>query len=389
MAVLIPENIIADRHITSEPPPISQLANMAQESLNQLQSESKNKDAFHGLYVIGSASQRTTTNTHEDYLGLEWQLFRRGYFEGQKKSELSTSQTLLDGYRLRRNLRQQALDQSMYQINLMQNTIRAYYYHRLFTEQSHITDIYRRRMHAGFTTRVSLSQEESQLQTIQDKRRLYDSLPHGPITSTTAELLNHIESLVLMPIENLQQQAIKNSGLEEIQQLIQRQASLSIPSWRDNLRVGVYARRYHDYIGSQGNEIGIQFDIPVDGNTNHKAVTQHQMHLLALQYAANKTRLQEQLLSLKQQFHYAQDTVRQLKNDYAQLMTESSLNCKQLQHVVPMLNDTPEKSLEKMSVKILSTQRDILIARLEAYRLLLQLQAKVQPLPGVDWYSIQ
>lgn len=384
----LPASVIASKSETIDSASIDSLSRQAQNKLADINNASDNSTAFHGLYVIGRTTQRPDISEHEDYLGLEWQLFRRGYFEGKRKIALSNARTLIDAYSLQHRLRKQSLEQMFFKVDHMQNAILAYSYHRLFAEQKQLTETLHKRMRAGYATQQVVNQEASKLNSIQDKLKLYSSLSRTNIPPKTAHLLNKIENLVLAPTAQLEQQTLSHSGLKEMQRLVKQQAALSTPNWSDNLSLGVYARRYHDYIGSQGNEIGLQVAIPVDGNLNKDTVVQHRLHLLDLQLEANKARLREQLISSIEQMHYAQDNVRQLKNEYALLITESNLNCKHLQHVVPTLENTPEKSQEQMPVKIIEKQRDILIARLAAYRQFLQVKSMVHPGPGETWYSI-
>lgn len=368
---------------------IHALSESARQRLEELHGKLDNESPFHGLYLIGNAAQRTPGNGHQGYLGLEWQLFRRGYFEGQRKTELSTTEAMIDAYTLQRHLRSQALDQALYQVKRMQNHLLAYLYQQLQARQSQLTALYRKRLHAGYATQQALAQEESELLSIRDKLMLYDGLPQRPIPASVARLINHIDTLRLAPLPKLEKQAIAHSGIDKLQQLFIRQAVLTTPRWSDNLTLGIYARRRTDYVGPSGNEIGIQLAIPIDGNLKHDAVVQRRTQLQSLQLAADKTRLREQLASLSDQFRHAQDTIRQLQNSYALLLTQAGLACTQARHVIPSLENTPEKTLEQMPVKVLEQQRNILVARLDAYRLLLQLQAKVQPRPGEAWYSIR
>ena len=386
--VTLPKVIIANENVSEIDSSIQDLAKSAQYSLDELSGNLDDSSPFHGLYLTGNATQRNTEDEDKTYLGLEWQVFRRGYFEGQRKAKLASNNALFNAYTLRRNLRNQSLDQSLYQIKRMQNSVIAYFYRQLLTQQTQLTEMHRKRMRAGYATRQVLAQDESTLKSIQDKITLYDSLPQAPVPTTTATLINQIDNLQLAPLVELEKQAIAQSGIEEMQRLSSRQATLTSPRWSDNLSLGIYARRFNDYTNSQGNEVGIEVAIPIDGNLGHSNVVQHRTQLLSLQLTADKTRLREQLASLSQQFQYAQDRVRQLKNDYALSLTKAKLNCAHLRHVVPTLDDTPEKALEQMPVKVLEKQRNILVARLDAYRLLLQIQTKVQPRPGEAWFSI-
>lgn len=388
-AVTLPVAVVANDAKSGSDTSIHALSESAQHSLDELYDKLDDNSAFHGLYLIGNAAQRSPGNGHQGYFGLEWQLFRRGYFESQRKAELSSTEALIDAYTLRRNLRIQSLGQALYHVKRMQNGVLAYLYRQLLVQQIRLTTLYRKRMRAGYATRQVLAQEESDLQSIRDKLTLYDGLPQTPIPVTTARLINHIDTLGLATLATLQNQAIAHSGIDELQHLFTRQAALTTPRWSDNLTLGIYARRRTDYVGPSGNEVGIQIAIPIDGNLAHDGVVERRTRLQRLQLAADKTRLREQLASLRDQFRHAQDTIRQLQNGYALSLTQAGLDCAQSRHVVPTLENTPEKALEQMPIKLLEQQRNILVARLDAFRLLLQLQAKVQPRPGEAWYSIR
>jgi len=386
-ALPLPQALIANNGKSEPGTSIQGLSMEAERGLDELHDKLDDNTPFHGLYVIGEAARRSPDEANQGYLGLEWQIFRRGYFNGKQKAALSTTDALIDAYTLRRHLRDQSLDQALHQVKRMQNTLLAFLYGQMLPEQTHLTSLYRKRMKAGFITRQALAQEESSLQSIQDKVSLYEQLPQSPIPQDLATLINHIDLLRLQPLAELEKQALSQSGIDELQQLISRQSQLSTPRWSDNLTLGIYARRRIDYFGPAGNEMGIQFDIPLDGNSSHDKVVQLRAHLQNLQLKADKIRLREKLASLSDQFLHAQDLVHQLQNTYHLSLSQAGMDCTQSHHVVPTLENTPEKSLEQLPVNLLDQQRNIFVARLDTYRLLLQLQAMVQPRPGAAWYS--
>lgn len=387
--ITLPDGLISTNKTSDIDVSINDLTKSAQNNIDKLYNDLDNNSPFHGLYIIGKTSQRTTEDEDKTYLGLEWQLFRRGYFEGQRKSELSTNSTLISAYSLQHKLRVQSLDQALYQVKRIQNGIASHFLRQLLIHQTQLVEVFRKRMRAGFDTQQALAREISTLQSIQDELKFYESLPQALTPFTTAALINHIEKLQLYPLDTLEKWAITRSGIEELQRISTRQSTLSSPRWSDNLSLGIYARRFKDYNSFQGNEVGVQIAIPVDGNFQHDNIVKQRTQLLGLQLAADKTRLREQLASLSEQFQYAQDTIRQLKIDYALSLTTATLHCTHKRHVISTLDDTPEKALEKMPITLLRKQRNILVARLDAYRLLLRLQAKVQPQTGETWYSIQ
>lgn len=383
----LPQTVITNKSKAEQETSIQDLTTEADRGLNELHNKLDDNASFHGLYVTGAASQRTPDNAHQGYLGLEWQIFRLGYINGKHKAELNKTNALIDAYTLRRHLRAQSLDQALLQVKRMQNALLDDLYNQMLTQQTRLTTVYRKRMKAGFVTRQALLQEESSLQNIQDKVSLYEQLPKTSFPQDLANLINHIDLLRLQPLAELEEKALSQSDIEQLQQLISRHAKLTTPRWSDNLTVGIYARHRTDYIGPTGNEMGIQFDIPLDGNTSNDKLVQLRDRLHNIQLKADKIRLREKLASLSDQFLHAQDAIRQLQNSYHMSLSQASMDCTQSRHTVPTLENTPEKSLEQFPVALLSQQRDIFVARLDAYRLLLQLQAMVQPTPGEDWYS--
>lgn len=384
--LVLPPSLISDGPPTNS---IHYLVQSAQNNLDTLHSKLKENSPFLGLYASGEASQRrSSTNGNQTYLGLDWEVFRRGYFAGQRKAELSNAETLINAYTLLRNLQSQAQDQAQHDVKLMQNAVMENLYRKETSIQEKLTTLYRVRMEAGYATREAYNKEASDLKRDRLMLDLYDGQPKIFIQMTAAKLINNIENIKLAPLSALEDKALIHSGMREMERLRKSEAALTTAQWADNLRLDVYARRIHDVTGYSGNQVGVLVNVPIGGNPESSSIKEIRSRLEGLQLTANETRLNEKLSSLHEQFRYSQSLVNLLQNTYRQSLATIDLECEQSKHTVRTLDSTPEKSIESMSISLLEQQRDILGARLNAYGLFLQLQATIQPLPEEEWYSI-
>jgi hypothetical protein len=386
-SINIPESLISDSTDKDTKSSITALSKSLDNKIEALKQNQDNNSPFYGLYITGRAAQRDSDD--QNRLGLEWQVFRRGYFEGQRKADLNSTNNLIKSYTLQDRLRQQSLNQAIYHTRQVQNNLLVYYYRELLSQQTQLTEIYKKRLPSGYATRQELSQEETRRKIFQSKLKYYERNALAMIPEKMANLINNIEHVKLSPLPELQKLATARSGLEELQELHKRQAELSSPRWSDNLNLSLYTQKYQDYNGSEGTETGVQVDIPIGGNLHFNSDVKYRSHLANLQLSASKAQLLEQLASLTEQFYFVVEEVEQLKNEYKLLLSNTDIYCKQSRHVIPSLEETPEKLLEKMPIKLLAAQRDIQLSRTRAYQLLLKIESMVQPHQGEQWYSIE
>lgn len=383
----LPPALISDGQT---PLSIQNLAQSAQNDLYTLRSKLKDNSPFLGLYVSGEAAQRMSPNGgNQTYLGLDWEVFRRGYFAGQRSTELGNAEALIDAYTMLQNLRNQAQDQAQHNAKLMQNAVMANLYEQEVSRQEKLTSLYRTRMQAGYATREAYDKEVSDLKRDRRMLDLYNGQPKIFIPTEAASLIDNIDNLQLAPLSTLENKALIHSGIREMKRLHEREATLTTPQWTDNLRLDVYARRIHDFTGYGGNQVGVLANVPIGGNPESSDIEQIRTRLQDLQLTADEARLDEKLSSLHDQFRYSQTLVKILQNVYRLSLAQADLECEQSRLTVPTLDSTPEKSAEDISISLIEQQRDILVARLNAYDLFLQLQTTIQPLPEENWYSIQ
>lgn len=368
---------------------IRALSQAAQKNLGKLKTSIHDNRAFSGLYFIGSASQGTLPGQHfhQGYLGIEWQVFRRGYFEGHREEAIGSAESLIDAYKINRNLQQQSGDQALYEAKAMENRVLFDLSRKILSAQKELTGLYQKRVKAGYETRQALSQQKAALQNAKSALRLYRYLPEQRLSNRQAHLIDHIGSLQLAPLNTLSQDALKHSNVKQLQHLFKHLARLTTPTWSRYITLGLYAQR--GYGLQWGNQIGVRFSVPIGGNLGAGQIVSHREEMRSLQLSADKVRLREQVISLVGQIANAENQLSQLQSQYASQLDLAQMNCTEKHHIVPSLKDTPEKKLEQMKVVLLQQQRSILKQRFSVYKLLIQLRVLVQPHQAEAWYSIQ
>lgn len=348
---------------------LSIIAYFKKNNLNYLKTLQKT-DPFLGLYLVGDFSK--DDNSHNYLIKLKWEFFNDGWYEANKilnnkknEREINYKQLLLDMFSYN-------YDEQNYLINKMVISIRKKYFTQMVERYEKLLAKKERLLRDGFSVIDDTDHIRERLETMRMKKRFFDSQKGVKPDKKLYKLLNSLECIKLIDKKKVIDFALKhniNIGLQD--NYIKR--SDYFPEYLDNFKLNIYVAREKN--GDVENDvIGIHTEIPLEFDSERGKLVKLQKENYAMKKEALIKRLKEKIDYLYYQFYYQQNNLKILKNRLKH-------KYKYLYHINKLISnrvttyegDSPANIKDLKEIEIISLNYQIILTRIEIYRILLNL----------------
>jgi len=354
--------------------------------LQQLSDKLDDTHSFAGFYAYGKFNHRTNKilgfggrRPNEYSYGLEWELFRRGYFGYKRKMDEQKVAARVRGLQVKQNMRVRSLKEQIFQLNRLRQTVETFSARSMLDLTSRQLAKARKLLAHGYITRAEYADYVNRQL---DAKIRYTSLASSSLVKANPVwflMLNVAPSLHLASESQLFKQALKISTGLSLQNQFEKRAD-SFPKWSDHLTVLLYAHRRQLFGTNSENIVGVQARVPLDWKANRSDVVNLEKNSYRLQAEAIRARLKQQIHELSSEFRFQQARIMQLADDYITLDKKIALAEKLASAGLSNLNVTPEKDIELYSIERLSIAENTWLARLDALEKVLSLAAITDPL---------
>ncbi len=207
----------------------------------------------------------------------------------------------------------------------------------------------------------------------------YSGLDRRRMRLRDFDIVNTIEYVSLAPFDSLTDKAVDNSYDLRIQELFISRSE-SFPEWLDNLSLRLYVGTEREFGTDElTNIVGIRARIPIGSNHGRQELIDIEQSAYRDQQQAIIVRIEQKINRLSELFQFHQKRIKTAASEYRLLETHRDLQREYREHPLPALAAVPDKEIDGLTMDLLAKEEDILLARLDAYEVLLQLEALVIP----------
>ena len=376
-AVLLPDSFldkesVADDSISDI---LGRIENVRDEYLRQL----NERGSFKGFYVRSQYDRDSETEDERELLFLEWELFDEGWLESRKQLDEKRVETKLQFLQLLRDMRERNLHESLYRLVGVKNSVRYYEAGRRVEVLNSLLARYEEQMGKGYATQRELQELRYKYEIAQNDFHHYSALDKRGLSSRDFNIINNIELISLASLDTLIAKAIENSYDLSIQELFINRSEF-FPQWADNLSLRLYAGADQGFGDTQRDKVvGVRLRIPLDFNRGRANLVDIEQSAFRDQKQAISMRLEQKVHRLYQQFRFHQKRIKTAASEHRLLKSHQGLKEKERLYPVSVLPTVPDKAIDRLNVELLNKEENILLARLDAFKVLLQLNALIMP----------
>lgn len=238
---------------------------------------------------------------------------------------------------------------------------------------------YEEQLRQGYATQNEFQEMRYKYESAQSDVHHYSGLDQRGMSPRAFDIANTIEYVSLVPIDSLTDQAINNSYDLRIQGLLINRSEF-FPEWVDNLSLRLYAGAEQDFGANQReNIVGIRLRVPIDFKRGRKDLIDIEQSAFRSQKQAISLRLAQKINRLTELFQFHQKRVKTAASEYRLLQMHRNIQQEQRRYPLSALPAVPDKAIDRLTMELLAKEEDILLARLNAFEVLLQLEALVMP----------
>lgn len=327
--------------------------------------------ADYGEYMAGKYSYRKFTS-YEYSLKFRWELFNDGYYESKKELAEKTNETEVNYRQLLSDMIDRNYDDKLSQLQGFTITIRRSYFAKMAAAYAKLLRKREEQLRHGFTTLDDTEHIRERLETMRLKSAFYDGQEGTPVEPKLFALLNRIECLELTDKARFKRDVVHSNVQVLLQNNFMRRADF-FPEYTDRLKVNLYT--LHRRVENVGwyDVLGVQADIPLTYDSERDELMRLEKHNYKLQQAAIIKRLEQNIDSLYYQFYDLGTQVKIKQNSLRHLSV--ALQCKEefATTGVDNVRADPLREAELLRIDIMRGRYDIMMTRLEMYRILLRL----------------
>ena len=374
---VLPDSFLDKESVANDS--ISDILGRVENVRDQYLKELNERGSFKGFYVRSQYDRDTQTDDERELLFLEWELFDEGWFESKKQLDEKRVETKLQFIQLLRDMRERNLHESLYRLGNVRNSVRYYEARKRFEVLSELLARYEEQLEKGYATQEELQELRYKYEIAQNDVHHYSSLEKGGLSSRDFNIINKIELISLAPLDSLITKAVENSYDLRIQELFINRSEF-FPQWVDNLSLRLYAGADQGFGDSRrDNVVGVRLRIPIDFKRGRGALVDIEQSAFQDQKQAISLRLEQKIHRLYQQFLFDQKRIKTAASELRLMKGYQGLKEKERLYPVSVLATVPDKAIDRLNVELLTKEEDILLARLDAFKALLQLNALVMP----------
>lgn len=359
-------------------PMVNLMADLKQNNA-RFQSALRHVDPFWGLYftadygeyMAGKYSYRKHTS-YEYSLKFRWEFFNDGYYESKKELAEKINETEVNYRQLLSDMIDRNYDDKLSQLQGYIITIRQKYFARMAAAYAELLRKREAQLRHGFTTLDDTEHIRERLETMRLNSAFYAAQEGVPLEPKLFALLNRIECLKLTDKAQFKRDVARSNVQVLLQNNFMRRADF-FPEYTDRLKVNLYT--LHRRVENVGwyDVLGVQADIPLTFDSEREELMRLEKHNYKLQQAAIIKRLEQNIDSLYYQFYDLQTQVKIKQNSLRHLSVTLKRKAMLATASVENFRDDPLREAELLRIDIESTRYDIMMTRLEAYKILLRL----------------
>ncbi len=375
--VLLPASFMAidqksDEDISSI---VTRVEDVRDEYLDQL----NDRGSFKGLYLRSQLDRDTNTDDEREQLFLEWELFDEGWYESKRELDEKRVETKLQYLQLLRDMRERNMHESLFRLQGVINAARFYQAKKILKALKNLLTKYEEQLKQGYATQDEFQDVRYKYESAQSDVHHYSGLDQRRMDARAFDIANTIEYVSLASVDSLTKQAIDNSYDLQIQELFINRSEF-FPQWVDNLSLRLYAGAERDFGADQrDNIVGIRLRVPIDFKPGRANMIDIEQSAFRDQKQAISLRLAQKTSRLSELFQFHQKRVKTAASQYRLLQGHRNLKQEQSRYPLSALPAAPDKVIDSLSIELLAKEEDILLARLAAFEVLLQLDALVKP----------
>ncbi len=375
--VLFPDSFIAIESETDGS--ISNILGRIENVRDKYLEKLNERGSFKGFYFRSQFERDMDNSDEREFLALEWELFDEGWRESKKQLDEKRVETKLQYLQLLRDMHERNLHEALFRFQGVSNSTRFYQAKKRFKTLKNLLAKYEEQLEQGYVTRTEYENMRYKYERAQHDVHHYSGLDRRRMRLRDFDIVNTIEYVSLAPFDSLTDKAVDNSYDLRIQELFISRSE-SFPEWLDNLSLRLYVGTEREFGADElTNIVGIRARIPIGSNHGRQELIDIEQSAYRDQQQAIIARLEQKINRLSELFQFHQKRIKTAASEYRLLERHRDLQREYREHPLPALAAVPDKAIDHLTVDLLAKEEDILLARLDAYEVLLQLEALVIP----------
>lgn len=322
-------------------------------------------DYLNSLKAILEYEVDSGTGRSGSVYGLKWDLLGQGLRQENKVQQQDALDAEIEQLALMADLHDKARQTFLLRTDAIRTRIR----HLQLEQQVVLLHLlYQRKekqLQAGVITRSQRDAIKGQRDNAIRTLALYRQLDQAGVSHGELALLNHIESVQLRSLDELNGLLLSNSLDLRLDQRRLERAAIT-PDYWDDVSLRLYVENRRDTITDDKNVVGVRAELPL-GTTSAKNKAQSQQHAWSVRVRVQQQQLQSALRVSYQAFRNAMLKVLTLQQE----QQTTRLRYQDLQALqgsgVSSLRLVKEDELEQNQLQQLALQQNILEQRLDAY----------------------
>jgi hypothetical protein len=322
-------------------------------------------DYLNSLKAILEYEVDSGTGRSGSVYGLKWDLLGQGLRQENKVQQQDALDAEIEQLALMADLHAKAQQTFLLRTDAIRTRIRR---QQLEKQVALLDSLYQRKekqLQAGVITRSQRDAVKGQRDNAIRTLALYRQLDQTGVSHGELALLNHIESVQLRSLDELNGLLLSNSLDLRLDQRRLERAAIT-PDYWDDVSLRLYVENRRDTITDDKNIVGVRAELPL-GTTSARNKAQSQQHAWSVRVRVQQQQLQSALRVSYQAFRNAMLTVVTLQ----QQQQTTRLRYQDLQALqgsgVSSLRLVKDDELEQNQLQQLALQQNILEQRLDAY----------------------
>lgn len=368
-------------------PPVTSLLSDIEQVQSDYLSTLEDANPFYGLYLRGQYDQDMETHEDAHSVGLEWEFFDLGWNESLQRIKQNKVDTRLQFLQMLANMQQKRFMEKLYLKNQVSIGIQGLIHGKKDKVLKALQETRKLQYQNGYATKDDYLTAYYKYQTSALLTAHYKTQTTALLDKPAFDIINRCQSLILLSKETLAERAVEKSVQIQIQNvLIQR--SEFFPAWSDNLRLQVYAENIQRRASNHQEQImGVSVRLPLQITSSRSDLIATEQDVYIKQKEAIRKRLSQRITGIGETLRFHQQRIRIGENEYALMRQRLSDLTLEEQSSIPILDRTPKRALDLLTIELLDKELEILLARMKVFEELLKLEALVLPENMADMFE--
>lgn len=362
------------------------IADRADNSRSAYFSALEESTPFPGLFLRGQADKSSSGGRSRHSVAIEWELFDRGATDIRRNAAKTRLERQIAYYQLLRDMEERRLHDDIFRLRQFRIAVSA----SVYADEARLLEsmLLRRRkaLEHGYATKEDVADIEFKYQRA---TALQQDPTHGTMRVSSQEqvLMEQIESVMLRPVGDLHGLARTRSYEYLLQNAFIAREEF-VPSWTDDLGLGVYLERSNDFYRSDQTIAGVKVRIPLDSKSSYSESFALEREAYVGQQRAVDIRLGHKIEQLAARFFLKQTELANLKKEYNLLDRMIAVSCDRSRFPVTDIDVAPDRKLEELQLKRFEKIRDIYAGQLDLLEVIFELNSIVKPATASELYQL-